>query len=58
MSKISNFLVGTVGVTGIEAVNQIDFPSLTQTKEATSLILQIVIAIATLFKMFKKQKAS
>lgn len=56
MNKISHFLTGTVGVTGIEIANNVDLSTISQTKEATSLILQLVIGIVTLWKMLKKPK--
>lgn len=56
MSKLNTFLTGTVGTALVELPNQIDMPEIDHTNGKVSLIIQIVIAIATLFKMFKKEK--
>lgn len=47
-------LVGTVGIGAIEGVQHIPAPN--GTIEIVKLAIQIVLGIATLFKMFKKPK--
>lgn len=56
MNKITHFLTGTVGVTAIEAANQIDVSNIEQIQHGTSLLMQIIIGIATLWQMFRKKK--
>lgn len=56
MSRIGTFLTGTVGATGVELANNVQLPDIEPQHGTVSLIIQIVIAIATLFKMFKKPK--
>jgi hypothetical protein len=56
MSKLNTFLTGSVGTAAIEGVNHIPLPEIDPSHNTASLIIQIVLALATLFKMFKKDK--
>ena len=56
MSNLSTITTGGVSVAAVEAANYIQIPEIDPTHNTASLIIQIVIAIATLFKMFKKPK--
>ncbi|WP_300976889.1 hypothetical protein [Flavobacterium sp.] len=47
-------LIGTIGIGAIEGVQHLPAPS--PTIEIAKLAIQIVLGIATLFKMFKKPK--
>jgi hypothetical protein len=47
-------LIGTIGIGAIEGVQNIPAPN--GTIEIIKIAVQIVLAIATLFKMFKKPK--
>ena len=47
-------LTSAAAITGIEAVNQV--PTSSNTVEIGKLIIQIIIGIATLIKMWKKKK--
>lgn len=58
MKEIHPLIVGSLGTVGIETANQIDFSGVPEGGNSISLILQIIVAVATLFKMFKKKPAS
>lgn len=58
MSRINTLLTGTVGAAGVEITNSIPLPEIYPQHGTVSLIIQIVIAVATLFKMFKKPKGA
>lgn len=50
------FLVGGVGATGVEVAQRIELPTTGETKDIVSIVIQIVIGIATLVSLFKKKK--
>lgn len=56
MDTIKTLTVGTVGVTGVEVANHVDLTALAPPENSISLIIQIIIAVTTLFRMFKKPK--
>jgi hypothetical protein len=56
MKNLNTLAVGAIGTGGVELAQQINFPEIEPNGSAISLVIQIVIAIATLFKMFKKPK--
>lgn len=56
MNNLSTITTGSVGVAAVEAANYIQIPEIDPTHNTVSLVVQIIIAIATLFKMFKKPK--
>lgn len=56
MSNITTLTTGSVGVAAVEAANYIPIPEIDPSHNTVSLIVQVIIAIATLFKMFKKPK--
>jgi hypothetical protein len=56
MDTIKNLTVGGVGMAGVEIANYLPPPEVDLQQSSVSLIIQIVIAVATLFKMFKKPK--
>lgn len=56
MNNLSTITTGSVGVVAVEAANHIQIPEIDPTHNTVSLVVQIIIAIATLFKMFKKPK--
>ena len=47
-------LLGVGGILSIQGVAEI--PPVTSTVEVSKLVIQVIIAIATLFQMFKKPK--
>jgi hypothetical protein len=47
-------LIGTVGIGAIEGVQHI--PSPNGTVEIIKIAIQVILGVATLFKMFKKPK--
>ncbi|MDQ8014467.1 MAG: hypothetical protein REI96_18610 [Flavobacterium nitrogenifigens] len=51
---MTNALLGTASVGVIEGVQHI--PSSTPTVEIIKIVIQVVVGLATLFKMFKKPK--
>lgn len=51
----SNFIVGTSGVAVSEIASQVDVPTSGDTSEVIKVIVQIIIAVATLFGLFKKK---
>ncbi len=51
---MTNALVGTAGIGAIEGIQHI--PSSTPTVEIIKIAIQVIVAIGTLFKMFKKPK--
>lgn len=57
MKNLNTFALGTAGIGANEVIQNIPLDQITPTHDTASLIIQIVIALATLFKMFKKQKA-
>ena len=57
MNKISTLITGTAGTAAVEIVNNTALPDIATIQNGSSLIIQIIIAIATLWKMFKKPKA-
>jgi hypothetical protein len=48
-------LIGTLAIGAIEGVQHLPAP--TPTIEIAKLAIQLILGIATLFKMFKKQKS-
>jgi hypothetical protein len=56
MENIKTLAVGTLGTGAIEVANHVQIPEIDPSGSSVSLILQIIVAIATLFKMFKKPK--
>lgn len=51
---MTNALVGTFGIGAIEGVQNIPAP--TPSTEIIKVIIQVIVGLATLFKMFKKPK--
>jgi hypothetical protein len=51
---MTNALVGTAGIGAIEGINFLPAP--TPTTELIKIIIQVIVGVATLFKMFKKPK--
>lgn len=51
---MTNALIGTVGIGAIEGVQNIPAP--TPATEVIKVIIQLVVGLVTLFKMFKKPK--
>jgi len=56
MENIKTLAVGSVGAGAVELGNYVQIPEIDPSGSSVSLIIQIVIAVATLFKMFKKPK--
>jgi hypothetical protein len=52
------FMIGSIGTAGVEVAQHIDVPTSTETKDLVSIIVQIVIGIATIIGIFKKKKNS
>ncbi|WP_291287335.1 hypothetical protein [Flavobacterium sp.] len=51
---MTNALIGTASIGAIEGIQHI--PSPTATVEIVKIVIQLVVGIATLIKMFKKPK--
>ncbi|KFF15083.1 hypothetical protein [Flavobacterium hydatis] len=47
-------LLGTVGIGAIEGVQHLPAPNVTM--EIVKVVVQVILGVATLFKMFKKPK--
>jgi hypothetical protein len=56
MENIKTLAVGTVGAGAVEIGNYVQIPEIDPSGSSISVIIQIIIGIATLFKMFKKSK--
>lgn len=56
MENIKTLAVGTIGTGAIEVANHVQIPDIDPNGGTVSLILQVVIALAALIKMFKKPK--
>ena len=54
--NLEKLLIGTSSVAGIEVVNHVEIPSSSDVKDLISVLIQIVIGIATLIGLFKKKK--
>jgi hypothetical protein len=54
----TNFIVGTSGVAISEVASQVELPTSGDTSEVIKIVVQIIIAVATLFGMFKKKPKS
>ena len=54
---IHKLLIGSSGIIGAEAVQHLQLPTSTETKDIISIIVQIAIAIATIIGLFKKKKS-
>lgn len=50
------FLVGSAGATGVEVAQHIEIPTTTEVKDIVSVVIQLLIGIATLVGMFRKKK--
>ncbi len=58
MERINTLAIGSAGVAANEVIQNVPLDQLTPTHDTTSLIIQVVIALATLFKMFRKPKTA
>lgn len=58
MKPISQLITGLVGMGGVEVATQVQIPTTTEVKDIVSIVIQIVIGVATLFGMFKKKKTA
>lgn len=56
MKTLLTLGTGSIGVSGLEAVNAIEIPTSTDKAEIIKIILQVVISLATLFGLFKKNR--
>jgi hypothetical protein len=55
-NKIIQLAIGTTSVGAIETVQRVDIPSTIEVESTIKLILQIIIAIASLVQLFKKKE--
>jgi uncharacterized membrane protein YphA (DoxX/SURF4 family) len=51
-------IIGCFGTAGVEAAQHIEVPTSTDTKDIVTIIVQIVIGIATIIGIFKKKKSN
>lgn len=58
VNKLHSLFTPLAGAGLIEIVPQIELPTPQNAQSIVGLVLQIVIGLATLFKMFKKQKTT
>lgn len=56
MKDLKSLAVGVVGAGGVELAQYVQIPEIDQTGSSVSIVIQIIIGIAALFKMLKKQK--
>lgn len=54
MSTLSTLTTSTAGVVGLEVVQNLPFQAPDPANNTVSLVLQVIIAIITLLKLFKK----
>ena len=52
--QTEKLLTGAIGTGAVEIANNINLDDLT---EGTSILIQVIIGIVTLIKLFKKQKS-
>ena len=57
-NTVQKLTVGTVGIVSSEGIPEIIDVVATQPSEVVSIIVQIIIGIATLFGLFKKEKVA
>lgn len=55
-AKVSPLVVGAAGAVGVEAAELIHSAAEAPTSEIVHVVIQIVIGIATLFKLLRKNK--
>ena len=58
LGKISNFLLAPASVGGIELIQNAPVEDVTSDGEALKLVLQLLVAIAYLFQLYKKKGQS
>jgi hypothetical protein len=51
-------MIGSFGTAGVEAAQHIEVPASTDTKDLVTIVVQIVIGIATIIGIFKKKKSN
>jgi hypothetical protein len=56
MKTLLPLVTGSLGVSGVEVVQNVDFPTSTDTSEIIKIVLQVVISLATLLGLFKKKR--
>lgn len=54
MNTVKNFFLGGSGVAGVELASTVQVPTSSDTSELIKIIIQLVIGVATLFGLFKK----
>lgn len=54
--NFQKIILGTVSIGGVEAVNHVQLPTSTETKDIISIIVQLAIGILTIVRLFKKKK--
>ncbi len=57
MRKGIDLLIGGSGITGIELIQNIDIPDVSESSKVVSTLIQILIGIATLVGLFRKKKS-
>lgn len=56
MTKVTTALIGGTGFGASELVSNVVMPNMEVASEATSIIVQIIIGIATLVGLFRKKR--
>ena len=55
MKSLLPLVTGSVGVSSLEVVQNVQLPASADTSEIIKIVLQVVISLATLFGLFKKK---
>ena len=58
MMKMHPLVIGLLGSGGVEVAQQVQVPTSTEVKDIISVVIQIVIGIATIIGLFKKRKTA
>lgn len=57
-NQVQKLILGMASVGGVEVAQHVEIPTSTEVKDVVSIVIQIVIGIATLIGMFKNKKVS
>lgn len=56
MSKLNALMTGTGSIAIMQGVDIVNTSSITEIKDIVSLVLQIVVAVVTVYKLFSGEK--
>ena len=55
MNNLANITIGSTGLASAEVVNSIELPTSGETSEIIKVVVQVIIAVATLLGLLKKK---